>query len=564
MTPYQIQQRVLAYVEDSTELPLIRRIINEAIQQICKSNPPNRDYLFLKTIEPIEVGYDEFKDYTGHDGYKCYSLPQDCRVIIDISHKIKNEIISPNSYVKVSGRNILLKTDQTIPAEEKMLITYYRQHPTIYHSSVANNEQMWYDTDWQAKTASQLADPPESSILIPLEEHELIVWVALNLAFENDIEVATQRQLIDARIKEGFARLAANYAIQTYNAGVPDPPTVGWLVDWGALQAGGERYRYIILESVRTVAYELANVLKLSRAERSNLSAAVRQLNYSSQIPQIASKTVPLELWKKGLLWQLILLGLAKGEAQIALTRFQTSAISYRDNFYSEEVAGADDYKMLTYEHLINYLRSIWKTHENEAQLWTVVNEAIQAVMTRVNVNSLRSSWEFTTTAGQTEYTLPKDFKSAYLVYYDDEKIPGRAEHSEHDLEIAPYAELEGQGYEGYVTQSFYIAGNKLVFNQSPTGNNSVVVKYYLKHVYTTDKTLTLPEEPTILIKYCEARIALERKPKADMAKYNILSREFIAAVNEYYSNQENSMPELEVIKSGYPSTSDLINIMET
>ena len=89
------------------------------------------------------------------------------------------------------------------------------------------------------------------------------------------------------------------------------------------------------------------------------------------------------------------------------------------------------------------------------------------------------------------------------------------------------------------------------------------MVKYFPKHVYTTNKETPLPVEPTVLIKYCEARIALEKKPNADMAKYGILSREFIAAVVQCYSNQDNSIPQLQVIKSGNQTTTDLMNIME-
>jgi len=415
---------------------------------------------------------------------------------------------------------------------------------------------------WTPKTATTEADPPESSILIPREEHELIVWTALDLAYENDIEVSTQRQLIESRIKEGFVRLASNYAISTYSKGIPYPPTVGWLVDWGTLQAGGERYRYVILEMIRTVTYEIANKLKLSASQRLALTTQVQEMGYEQELPYIVSKEVPIDLWRKALLWHLTASGLYKGNEQMVMTHYSQALNSFRISFYATEVAGTGDFKMETYEDLVGYLRSIWKTHESEAQLWTIVNEAIQAVLSRINIEELKTRWAFTTTVGTTEYIVPSNLKQVYLVYYDGKKIPGIGEHSNTDLDESSFAELEGQGYDSETTQSFYISGKRLVFNKTPTAAIDVVVKYYPRHVYTTEKSTPIPVEPTMVIKYCEARIALEQKPKPDMAKYNILSREFIAAVEQYNANQDNSIPQLQVIKSGYPTTSDLMNIM--
>ena len=93
MYPYQMERRLLAYIEDDAMLPLIRRVINEAVQLVCNSNEPNRDYSFLRTSTTVT-------GFTATN--RTIALPSDCRSVIDLEDTAKPAV----QFQVIGSRNI--------------------------------------------------------------------------------------------------------------------------------------------------------------------------------------------------------------------------------------------------------------------------------------------------------------------------------------------------------------------------------------------------------------------------------------------------------------------------
>jgi len=600
MYPYQIERRLIAYVEDDAIVPLIRRTINEAIQLVCNSNEPNRDYSFLRTSAVVA-------GFTASN--RTIALPSDCRVVIDLEDTTK-----PATLFSVTGDRKLYYSGAAATSQS-VTVYYYRQHPAVYLNSyftgtgsvatpttiqlagtgvsvTADAYNNYYlksgteyrrITDYSATSVATIesafttapagaivvtpyngmysfdatwtaSDPPESDLLIPVELHELIIWWALDLLYEHEIEVAANRQLLQQRIVASVAEMRANYAVQIMPNLQIAMPTAEWLVAHGCMKVKGEKQRVQMLNMVNNISQDIANGLKLAVADR---PAAITA--YTTVLPTFKSKAAPAMLWYQAMMFYCSLaISPDQKDVQSDMALYQKALNEFKDEFYAiavSDITTGTTAPMSTYGDMVAYLRSNIKSYRSEAQLWAVVNKAVGDVMRRIDVNKLIAKYTFNTTPGTSEYTMPGTVKKIIRVTVGGSDVPGRAV-----TDFRTYlsqAELGGQGYSG--TQSYVYYAGKMKLFESATTSSAVVVYYYPQAAFVSTPTTTLPIDPLVIMGYLDARVALAAK---DYGTYKALSQDFMQTVQDLYEVQNDNLPQQDSFRSAYPGTNQMLTDM--
>jgi hypothetical protein len=505
MTPFHLERRILSYLEDYDNLPLLHRLINEAISRICLATIPGQDWAFLSFSETVALNPAGVGTLTWYP-----------KAIIDTT--------PINTYtVDWNNKTITFAGIGTIPAS--VVVRYYRRHPFLTTTGLTETSATAFDVAWSE------TDPAESLMLIPRECHELIVYAALDLLYENEIEVALNRQTAIERLKEGLSGMRLNYSLQIYPSLRPASPTADYLVNHACMKANGERGRARWLNAINTIAGDIADAVKLNLVDRAAITLVS---NYTDTLPTFKTKVAPIDLWYNGMMLYVAMsnLGDAK-EGQLVATQYQAALANFRELFYGQTVTTG--FALGTYTEFVEYLRSIWKSYRVDSQLWTLVNEAIADVMRKIDLEDLAVTYSTTATAA-TEYSMPVGCKRILWVAIDGVRIPGK---SPTDLHDQHYNNAGGANYESD-QQSFYFQGRNVVFKEAPSVGTAITVRYYRQHVYNADGTVALPVDAMLIVPYCQAYIALYDK---DFATYKILSAKYEANLIDHFANQDNAAP---------------------
>jgi hypothetical protein len=617
MTPYDIQQRVLHYLEDPDMVAVVRRFINEAIQRLCASHEAGKDYSFLRTTATIDCA-SAFTNNTA-------DLPARCRAVVDLTYNG----VSPADGFGVAGNRTITKPSGTTSGN--LTVDYYQQHETLTITGTWTSD----------------GNTPNESILVPEEFHPLIVWMALDLCYEHEIEIAAQRVAIAKRIQEGIAALRASYSQQIYP--LAQAMTVRWLAMLGSYYAGSERNRAYMIHYINTIAAEVCDKLKIQYANRPNTVS-----NYSETLPQILGTDIPANLWQKGMFFhvaekskpedlelrireyegaadnfrrvyydqqiqQVISAGTFANRAQIlidstnemiddisnalrlqaserpayvtsagtAMPVFSGTTVprdvwrsgyyyklaklfgeqdlktpgeeygvalrNFANSFYARDVSSSP-VELATYGDLVSLLRETAQSHLNDAQIWKIVNRAVSDFLSRIDVEDLMTHTTITTVSGTQSYSLPATLKKIYRVIYDGEDIVGWS----FDNRWEP--DQTNQGYQNYGDSNYFsFVGRNLILRENPESAITITVWYYVKAGWETDTTATLPVDGHYLVPYCEAHIALLQK---DFATHKMHKDEYLSGVQSFDENQMRNLPQEERFRSAYPSTGNILDII--
>lgn len=523
MTPFHIERRVLGYLEDFDNVPLIHRMINESISRICNANMPGQDWSFLSFTETVTIN-----PVTGVGTLAHYP-----RAIIDVT--------PTDTYaLDWDAKTITHTGTGTRPAT--VFVKYYRRHPFLTTGALTESDLTAYDTTWTA------TEPPESLLVIPKEMRELIVYGALDLLYEHEIEVAVNRQTILERFKSGIEAARANYCLQIYPSLQPANPTAEYFVTHACIKTNGERNRAKWLNALNTIATEIADAAKMSLTDRASVTLVTE---YTDTLPTFKSKAAPTDLWYKGMMFYAAMSGLGDAkDAQVITSQYQAALANFKELFYGQTVATS--YNLDTYGSVVEFLRSIWQTYRAEGQLWTVVNEAIADVMRKVDLEDLATTYSVTAT-GLSEYVMPTRCKRILWVTVDGNRIPGKAAQ---DLDAQVYHNVAGAGY-SQGEQSFFFQGRSLVFAVAPSTGDAIKVRYYPSHTYTADPAAAMPFDAMLIIPYMQAYIALYNK---DFASYKLLSSKYVENIMQHFENQENAAPMDTHISVSTPSIDRLLS----
>jgi len=618
MTPYEIQQRVLHYLEDPDMVTVVRRFINEAIQRLCSSHEAGKDYSFLRKTATISCS----SGFTSNIA----NLPTRCRAVVDLTYNS----ISPAVGFEVLGNRTVKKPSTATTGS--VTVDYYQQHEALTISG----------------TWSSDGTVPTETILIPVEFHPLLVWMALDLCYEHEIEVSAQRTEIAKRIEEGIGSLRASYSMQIYP--IAQVMTVRWLAMLGSYYAGTERNRAYMIHYINSTAAEICDRLKIQYGERPSTVS-----NYNDVLPQIGGSNIPALVWQKGMMFhvaekhapaelewrvkdyesaaenyrqvyydqqiqQLISAGTFANRPQIlvditneitddignalklpsaerpsyvtgastALPMFSTVAVprdvwrqgiylklsklygqkdtksaegeyqaslqKFANVYYSRDVSTLP-VQLSTYGNLVDLMKETAQTHLSDAQIWKIVNRAVSDFLSRIDIEDLMTYTTITTVAGTQSYALPATLKKIYRVIYDGEDIAGWA----FDNRWEP--DQTNQGYQNYSDANYFsYVGKNLVLREDPESDVSITVWYYVKAGWETSASATLPVDGHYLVPYCEAHLALKDK---DFNAHKAHREEYMTGVAEYDENQIRNLPQEERFHSAYPSTGKILDIIQ-
>ena len=615
MTPYEIQQRVLSYLEDPDMVTVVRRLINEAIQRLCSSNEAGKDYSFLRTTATISC----VSGFTNNIA----SLPARCRAVVDLTYGGA----SPAVGFEVLGNRTISKPSGTTTGN--LTVDYYQQH-----------ESLTITGTWSATV-------PTETILIPEEFHPLLVWMTLDLCYEHEIEVAAQRSAIAKRIEEGIGSLRATYSMQIYP--LAQVMTVRWLAMLGSYYAGTERNRAYMIYYINSVAAEICDRLKIQYDERPSTVS-----NYNDALPQIHGSDIPALVWQKGMMFH-VAEKFAPQELDLRVKDYEGAAENYRRVYYDKNIqelisagtfatrpqilvditneivddigntlklpnaeraayvtsastalpvfgsvtvprdvwrlgiylkldklydkkdtkeaegeyraalqeyanlyysrdASASPVELSTYGNLVTLLKETAQTHLSDAQIWKIVNRAVSDFLSRIDIEDLMTYTTITTVAGTQSYALPATLKKIYRVIYDGEDIAGWA----FDNRWEP--DSTNQEYQNYSDANYFsYVGKNLILREDPESAISITVWYYVKAGWETSASATLPVDGHYLVPHCEAHLALMTK---DFNAYKSHKEEYMSGVEDYDENQIRNLPQEERFHSAYPSTGNILDII--
>lgn len=534
-------------MEDSSQVPLIHQLINEAIQFLCQSADKGRDWSFLKTKAILDVVADPSATTV------VVKLPSDFRSVIHVEEGEGYEC-------ELHGRDLIVKAASAAQMPTTLTVEYYRAHPLV----CAVTQDGGYSTDG-ADAEWTPTNPPASQILLPDEAADAIVYETLMLLMMHEIEVAVNTQFAEKVVATTLEYMKSNYALQidyrtpvTETEGVQSEVlTVGWLVNYGKVLAGGERDEYQLISLVNRVGSEFADALRLRGSQRPKIRNKLTDTLPTfggvagfSMSGTTTEKEIPAEYWMVGMRYQLF--RSLKTLQDIDVAEYRETLEALKELFYSLQTGGVFDYS--TYGGMMDYLRSIWKSQRNDLTLWAALNQTIADVMRAINVNELLACKKYNVTNEQmNDFDLPDDFKNCMKIMLDGKyEIIGRAfssrgrTPSEQQLWSFPGDWKRPWRHCNY----FSFVGKKIHFHHPLCPNHMFELWYYPKHVwpYVTvngtkafDLNAKIPVDVDLLCLALQARVALETKDyngyKIHIAAYN----DALAAFNEA---QNRSLPE--------------------
>ena len=556
INPYEVQERVLTYLEDPDQLPLIRQTINEAIQFICQAHDKGKDWSFLVGEENLEV-----PGYGSAQTVSTVELPKDVRSVIDVTP------YSGTAECELFGRTIIVKAPGVGALPQYVTVRYYKAHPPVY-ALVENQGVIGTDYDPDGSNAEwSKTNPPSSLILLPDEAIDAVVYETLLLLRVHEIEVLANAQLCEKMAAAAIEFLKGNYQLQIdYRTPVTDNPldgsqtedlTVGWLVNYGKVIVGGERDEYQLISLVNRVASEFADKLRLRGDQRPKIRNKMTDTLPTfggvagfSMMGSSTEKALPANFWQMGMRYQC--LKAIKQLDELAAAEYRETLDALASLFYSLKTSGVYDYS--TYGGMMDYLRSIWGSQQNDMVLWSTLNQTIADIMRALNVGQTLTCKEYTITSeSRNDFDLPDDFKQVVKVTFGDR----------HEIISRPFTargrtraeqqlwQFPGDWHRNLCHANYYcLVGKKLHFHHDLPTNAKIKMWYYPKHTwpYVTvngvkqfDLTAQIPVDIDLLSTALRAKVALE---KGEVNTYKVYDADYKAALAAYEEAQHRSIPE--------------------
>lgn len=568
INPYEVQERVLTYLEDSDQLPLIRQTINEAIQFICQAHDKGKDWTFLVGTETLTV--------SGSGSVATVGLPKDVRSVVDVKPT------SGAATCELYGRTIIVKAPSGGSLPASVTIRYYKAHPPVYAlvTDGQGNIGTEYDPDGSNAEWTK-ANPPSSLILLPDEAIDAVVYETLSLLRIHEIEINANEQLCEQMAKAAIEFLKSNYQLQIdYRTPVTDAQdgsqtenlTVGWLVDYGKVLVGGERDEYQLISLVNRVASEFADKLRLRGDQRpkirNSLSDSLPTFGGVAGFSMMGSSTekaIPANFWQAGMRYQCYKATKQLDELTAAEYRETLDALS--SLFYSLKTSGVYDYS--TYGGMMDYLRSIWGSQQNDMTLWSTLNQTVADVMRAINTGSTMTCKTYEVTEElRNDFELPADFKVVVKITLGDR----------HEIIGRPFAargrttaeqqiwQFPGDWHRGLRHANYFsLVGKKLHFHRGLPMGAKVNMWYYPKHVWPYkvvngakqfDLEKEIPVDVDLLSLALRAKVALEQ---GNTNMYNVYDADYKAALAAYEEAQNRSLPEDDCFIAAVPPVDYII-----
>ena len=565
INPYEVQERVLTYLEDSDQLPLIRQTINEAIQFICQAHDKGKDWTFLVGEENLAV-----PGYGTEQTVSTVDLPKDVRSVIDVKP------YSGTATCELYGRTIIVKAPGVGALPNYVTIRYYKAHPPVY-ALVESQGVIGTDYDPNGSNADWTpTNPPNSLILLPDEAIDAVVYETLCLLRLHEIEVAANEQLCEQMAKAAIEFLKSNYQLQIdYRTPVTDAQdgsqtenlTVGWLVDYGKVLVGGERDEYQLISLVNRVASEFADKLRLRGDQRPKIRNSLSDslptfggVAGFSMMGNSTEKALPANFWQSGMRYQC--LKATKQMDELTAAEYRETLEALTSLFYSLKTSGVYDYS--TYGGMMDYLRSIWGSQQNDMVLWSTLNQTIADVMRALNVGQTLTCKEYEITSeSKNDFDLPADFKQIIKVTLGDKyeiiarpfTARGRTT-AEQQLWSFP-----GDYHRKWRHANYYCTvGKKLHFHHDLPVGATIKMWYYPKHTWPYkivdgvkqfDLTKEIPVDIDLLSTALRAKVALE---KGDVNTYKVYDADYKAAIAAYEETQHRVIPEEDCFIAAVPT----------
>ena len=538
---FEIQQMVSQYIRSAELLPLIRQRIQQTIEDICAANPPGKDWSFLKASFAIT------RDTTLSTSTKLvFKAPSNMRAMIEVvslgAVPFAELIESPYAYnIEWTGREMTITRtpdSEAFPSGDLVLVGY-QAHPSVLVTDQQHQSPTW-STAWSASY------PPASAVLLPDEAKSVIYnGTMLKLkGYEN--EVAFSYQEAQAEYDRGLKLLQDNYALQVYPLNPPSTPTVKWLVAVGTFYVGAERYQNKLLALVNELAGDFADAAKVQLSDRPGTILKISE----AALPSINGVSIPAEYWSAGMIYKAAVLTGTANDQQLAA--WERAKSQWAENYYAINVQ-TSSFSLATFGGLVKYIQTEWKSCRDDHQAWTIANEIVADIMSRVNTDSLIASKEITMVENQKDYTLPTDLKTIIKVEIDDLEVPGRSFTSRGPTT----PNMNEYQYLYYPSQqAFRLVGPKLVLDRPPRPDAKMVVWYYKNHVWTTTPSASVPVEPLLVIKAVQARVAIE---EGNGSKASYYQNEFEKAIVQYNNNQYRNYPADDRVINATPSVTNKI-----
>lgn len=537
MNLYEIQQKVCEYIRSAELLPTIRERIQLAIEDICNTTPQGKDWSFLKTSFSLSVDAN-----VSTQTKLVFHAPKNMRAMIEVVSLggvgFDALIEEPYSYIiEWTGRDIEItraSDSEQFPTGD-LVVKGYQCHPSILVVDQQHPTPTWA-TEW---TPSY---PPASACLIPDEADALVYDGAILRMRDYETELHFSIQESKERYNLGLKNLITNYALQVYPLNPPSTPTVAWLVAVGTDLVGGERYRNQLLSFVNEIAGDLADAVKVQLSDR---PGAILHIS-DAALPTINGVAIPAQYWSAGMA---VKVGFLLGSVNEAMVnKWELAKREWADNYYAINVQ-TSGFSLATFGGLVKYIQTEWKSCRSDHQAWTVANEIVADVMSRVNTDALITSKTYNLVAGQKEYTLPGNLKTVIKVEIDGREIVGRSFTSRGPA-IPNMNEYQFLAFP--TQQAFRLVGGNIVLDVAPSeGNTELKVWYYRNHEWTTTPSAAVIVDPLLCIKAIQARVAMEEGGASKAAYYQ---NEYEKAIVQYNNNQYRNYPADDRVINATPS----------
>lgn len=533
MLPFDIQQKCQQSIRSAELLPVIREEIQNAINDICMANPPGKDWSFLKTNFTIS------RDAGSTDVLLIFDVPKNLRALIEIvslGGVPANDLINePYGYlVNWQGRTITISRSndsQAFPSGD-LVVKAYQAHPSLLEVDQQHPNPTW-DTEW---TSSY---PSANAILLPDEAETLIYDTAMFRL--RDYETETHYSIEEARQKftQGVANLAVNYALQVYPLNPSATPSVNWLVAVGQNVVGSERYNNQLLAYVNELAGDFADVVQVQLGDRPTAILVASE----NALPSIKSVNIPAQYWSAGMIFKAATLMGSVNEVIVA--NWEKAKAEWKTNYYAIDVQSSN-FSLATFGGLVKYIQTEWKSCRSDHQAWTIANEVVSDVMSRVNTDELIQEATFNLIDGQKAYTLPTAFKCVIKVEIDGHEIAGRpfASRGITPPNMNKYQQMFP------TPQAFRIVGSKIELDLAPKAG-TMKMWYYKNHVWTTTPSASVGVDSLLLIKAVQARVAVE---EGNLSRASYFKAEYEAAIQQYNANQYRNYPADDRVINATPS----------
>ena len=536
---------VSQYIRSAELLPLIRQRIQQTIEDICAANPPGKDWSFLKTSFTITRDTNQSTDTR-----LVFNAPSNMRAMIEVvslgAVSFAELIESPYAYnLEWTGREMTISRSadsEPFPTGD-LVVVGYQAHPSVLVTDQQHQNPTW-------STAWSTAYPPASAVLLPDEAKSVIYNGAMLKLKGYENEVAFSYQEAQAEYDKGLQFLRDNYALQVYPLNPPSPPTVKWLVAVGTAYLGGERYQNKLLALVNELAGDFADAVKVQLSDR---PATILRISENA-LPKINNIAIPAEYWSTGMLYKAAVLNGTVNDQQ--LTAWEKAKVQWAENYYAINVQSSG-FSLATFGGLVKYIQTEWKSCRDDHQAWTVANEVVADIMSRVNTDALIASKSYTIAENQKEYVLPTDLKTVIKVTLDDLEVPGRSFTSRGPT-IPNINKFQGLFPS---PQAFRIVGANIVLDFPAPPGATLVIWYYKNHTWTTTASTTVPVDQLLVIKAIQAKVAVA---EGDMSKASYYQNEFEKAIVQYNNNQYRNYPADDRIMNATPSVSrDILKAFE-